>query len=115
MDLSSLKKYNDIYKYIQHVIGVFSKYLLSVPLRSKTGAAVTSAFKAILQDPIYSKPIRRRPVWVRTDKGKEFLNADFQGLLKREGIQFQICKYLTSNILLWNGLIERYVINFSGT
>jgi hypothetical protein len=74
------------------VIDVFSKYVHSVPLRSKTGAAVTSAFKAILQDPKYSKPIRSRPVCIRTDKGKEFLNAEFQGLFKSEGIQFQICK-----------------------
>jgi hypothetical protein len=74
------------------VIDVFSKYLHSVPLRSKTVAAVTSAFKDILQDPRYSKPFRRRPVWVLTDKIKEFLNAEFEGLLKREGIQFQICE-----------------------
>jgi hypothetical protein len=48
MDLSSLKIYNDNYKYILQVIDVFSKYLHSVPLLSKTGAAVTSAFKTIL-------------------------------------------------------------------
>jgi hypothetical protein len=51
MDLSSLQKYNDNYKYILQVIDVFSKYLHSVPLRSKTSAAVTSAFKAMLQVP----------------------------------------------------------------
>jgi len=31
-------------------------------------------------------------VWVRTDKGKEFLNTQFQTLLKREGIEFQVCR-----------------------
>jgi transposase len=29
---------------------------------------------------------------VRTDKGKEFLNTQFQELLKREGIEFQVCR-----------------------
>jgi len=29
---------------------------------------------------------------VRTDKGKEFLNKHFQVMLKREGIQFQVCR-----------------------
>jgi len=29
---------------------------------------------------------------VRTDKGKEFLNNHFQEMLKREGIQFHVCK-----------------------
>jgi len=31
-------------------------------------------------------------VWVRTDKGKEFLNTQFQTLLKREGIEFKVCR-----------------------
>jgi hypothetical protein len=38
------------------------------------------------------KPIRKRPVWLRTDRGKEFLSKLFQDMLKRKGIQFQICK-----------------------
>ena len=38
------------------------------------------------------KPFKRRHVWVRNDKGKEFLNESFQKLLKREGIQFQVCR-----------------------
>src|SRR5215469_1914408 len=91
MDLSSLKKH-DNYRYLLQVIDVFSKYLHSVPLPSKTGKAVTSEFESVLQDPKYSTPTRRRPIWVRTDKGKEFLNTEFQGLLRREGIQFQVCK-----------------------
>jgi len=87
----SLKKMNDNYGYLLQAIGVFSKYLHSVPLRSKTGREVTSAFESTLQDPKYLKPIHRRPIWVPTDKGKEFLNTLFHGLLKREGIPFQVC------------------------
>ena len=37
------------------------------------------------------KPLKRRPVCVRTDKGKEFLGSSFQKLVKREGIQLQVC------------------------
>jgi hypothetical protein len=74
------------------VIDVFSKYLHSVPLSTKTGKEVASAFESILHDPKYMKPIRRRPMWVRTDKGIEFLNTQFQALLKREGIEFQVCR-----------------------
>ena len=61
-----------------------------MPLRSKTGTAVSSAFRSILAK--YSKPVRRRPIWVSTDRGKEFLNRSFQAMLKKEGIQFQICR-----------------------
>ena len=38
------------------------------------------------------KPLKRRPVRLRTDKGKEFLGSSFQKILKREGIQFLVCK-----------------------
>ena len=90
MDMQSLSTYNDKYKYLLSVIDVFSKFLHIVPLRSKTGTAVSSAFRSILAK--YSKPVRRRPIWVRTDRGKEFLNRSFQAMLEKEGIQFQICR-----------------------
>ena len=79
MDMRSLNKYNDKYKYLLSVIDVFSKYLHIVPLRGKTGTAVTSAFRSIIAR--YSKPVRRRPVCVLTDKGKEFTNRTFQAVL----------------------------------
>jgi len=92
VDVQGISKYNDGVKYLLTVIDVFFKFLHILKLKSKTGKAVTSAFQSILKDPKYLKPIRRRPVWVRTDRGKEFLNRLFQDMLKREGIQFQISK-----------------------
>ena len=92
VDIHALSKFNNSYKYLLTAIDVFSKFLHIVPLKSKTGPAVTSAFQSILKDPKYSTPLRKRPIWVRTDKGKEFLNKNFQDMLKREGIQFQVCR-----------------------
>ena len=69
VDVRVLGKFNDNYKYILSDIEVFFKFLHLVPLRSKTGTAVASAFISIFED--FSR--RRRSVWVRTDKGKEFL------------------------------------------
>ena len=43
-------------------------------------------------DKKYSRPHKLRPITLRTDKGKEFLNKTFQDMLKHEGIQFQVCK-----------------------
>jgi len=74
------------------VIDVFSKFLHIVPLKSKSGKDVNAAFQSVLKDPRYLKPFKRRPVWFRTDKEKEFLNASFQKLLKREDIPFQVCR-----------------------
>ena len=89
VDVRSLGKYNDKYNYILTVIDVFSKYLHMVPLKVKKGAAVASAFESVLRD---QRNPKRRPIWVRTDKGKEFLAREFQAVLKRECIQFQVCK-----------------------
>ena len=72
------------------VIDASSKYLHIIPLQSKTGTAVSSVYRSILAK--YSKPVRRRPVWVRTDRGKELLNRTFQPMLRKEGIQFQVCR-----------------------
>ena len=60
MDMQSLSKYNDNYNHLLSVSDTFSKYLHIVPLRSKTGTAVRSAFRSILAK--YSKPVCRRPV-----------------------------------------------------
>jgi len=89
VDVRALGKYNDKYVYILSVIDAFSKFLHLIPLKSKTDTAVSSAFQSIFKDPRYST---RRPIWLRTEKGKEFLNRQFQDMLKREGIQFQVCK-----------------------
>jgi hypothetical protein len=87
IDVQNFSKYNDKNKYLLSVIDVFSIFLHIVPLRAKTGTGVASAFLSIL-----AKYTRRRPIWVRTDRGKEFLNRSFQDMLKKEGIQFQVCR-----------------------
>ena len=84
VDVRSLGRFNDSHKYILTVFDVFSKFLHIVSLKVKAGSAVASAFESVLRDPKYR---RRRPIWVRTDKGKVF-----QAVLKREGIQFQLSK-----------------------
>jgi hypothetical protein len=70
VDVQSFSKHNDKYRYLLTVIGVFTKYLHVVPLRWKTGTAVASAFQSIFNDSRYTtKQYKRRPVWLRTDKG----------------------------------------------
>ena len=68
LDVHSYAKYNDNFKYILSVIDVFSKFLCVIPVQTKSGTAVTAAFRSIFDD----KPNlpSRRPVWIRTDKGK---------------------------------------------
>jgi len=76
IDVQACAKYNDNYRYILSVIDVFSKYLHLIPIKTKSGPSVASAFRSIFDDPKYSTGCR--PIWVRTDKGKEFLKNIFR-------------------------------------
>ena len=55
-----------------------------------TATALSSAYRSIFAK--YSNPVRRRPIWLRTDRDKEFLNRTFQGMLKTDVIQFKVCR-----------------------
>ena len=72
-------------------MNVISKFLYLIPVKTSSGPAVTAAFRSIFDDK--PKLPWRRPVCVRTDKGKEFLNKHFQDVLRDEGLQFQVCRY----------------------
>jgi hypothetical protein len=76
VDVQALRKFHDRYKFLLTAIDAFSKFLHIVPLK-KTGRDITLSFLSTFKDPKYSKPIRRRPLMVRTDKGKEFLDMIF--------------------------------------
>jgi len=93
LDVQAYAKYKDNYRYILSVIDVFSKYLHLIPIKTKSGPSVASAFRFIID-------LRRRrtPIWMRTDKGKEFPNKHFQDMLRDEGLQFQVCRTPTLNV-----------------
>ena len=76
----SLKKYNKGYSYIMVAIDVFSRFAFAEAIKSKQGKDVTEAFKAMIKE--------RAPLYIQTDKGKEFLNKHFQNLMKKRGITF---------------------------
>ena len=87
LDVQSYAKYIDNFRYILSVIDVFSKFLYLIPVKTKSGPAVTAAFLSIFVDK--PKFTSQRPICVRTDKGKEFLNKDFQDMLRDESIQIR--------------------------
>jgi transposase InsO family protein len=86
-DMSSLTSHNSGYKYLLNAIDAFSKFAYSVPIRFKTAEAVVSAFRSIL-----ARTGGRRPLVVRTDKGKEFVNVKFRKLLDTEEIEMRVCR-----------------------
>jgi hypothetical protein len=80
----SLAEFNDGYKYILVVIDVFSKYVYTVPLKSKSADSVVNAFETIFEK------ITRMPMQMSTDKGREFRNNKFQQLMKKNHIQYDV-------------------------
>lgn len=89
VDMQEFAQYNDNYKYLLTVIDVLSKYAWAIPLKKKTGAEVVEAFQNIF------KESGRKPLMLRTDRGKEFVNEQFKKLSETEKIHH----YLTNNLL----------------
>jgi transposase InsO family protein len=92
MDVQNKAKHNDGVKYLLSVIDIFSNFLHLLPLKKQNGQSIATTLLSILHDPRYNKYIKRVPLKLRTDKGKEFLNTTFQNLLKRLGIDFSTCR-----------------------
>jgi len=79
--MSQYASQNKGYKYILNVIDTFSKYLFAVPLKKKTGKETAEAFARII------KTSKRCPKKLHVDRGKEFVNKDFEKMLKKFDIQ----------------------------
>ena len=72
--MTAFKEHNEGYKFLLHVIDIFSKYGWIIPLKNKQGVTVADALKKIFEE--------RRPGKVWVDKGKEFYNNNVKGLVE---------------------------------
>jgi integrase-like protein/chromodomain-containing protein len=85
VDMQMFANKNNGYRYILTVIDVFSKYSWAKAIKTKNGISIVNAFKNILKD-------NRKPIFIRTDKGTEFLNNTVQKFFSSNSI-----KHFTSN------------------
>lgn len=81
-DVSNLAKANDGVKFWLVVIDAFSKYLWVEKMLNKKSETVTTAFARIL------KRAGKSPTNLNTDKGGEFVNAQFQKYLSALNVNF---------------------------
>ena len=81
MDMTQLSKFNDGYKYVLLLIDAFSRFLWTMPIKSKTGPSVTNALETIIEEGGV------KVAKLRTDKGAEFLNRDMQKMLRGRNIE----------------------------
>jgi transposase InsO family protein len=96
VDLSSLMRYNNGYRYLLTAIDVLTKYGRVTMLRNKNAATVTEAFSDMIGDV--------KPRLLQTDKGTEFLNAQFQKMLADNGIKH----YTSENDDIKASIVERW-------
>jgi len=79
MHKSSLSTKIKGYKYLLNVIDLFTKYVYSIPLKSKSQHAVAEAFKKLF---ITCKPDK---LW--TDHSSEFINKTLKKILSDHNIE----------------------------
>ena len=92
-DISSLACSNKGYKFLLTCIDVFSKFAWIVQL---TGESLVNSFLSLLD-------LGRSLEKLQTDKGTEFLNRNFQSLLKESSIHF-----FTTKSGLKASVVERF-------
>ena len=74
-------KNNKGYRYISVVIGNFSKFVWTIPLKDKFTQSILDAFSQII------KTSRRKPYLLETDDGKEYVNKIFNKFLNNNNIK----------------------------
>ncbi len=78
IDMIPNSKANKGYQYILLVIDIFSRYVFLEPLKSKKASDVIEALKLIFK--------KRKPYYLRTDKGSEFISKQTARFLKENDI-----------------------------
>ena len=96
VDMHEFSRENDGYKFLLVVIDVFSKKGFVVPLKNKSAIEVIRGFKIILRD--------GKPMKLRTDRGKEFVNAMFRRYCQLNNINF----FTTQNRDIKCAVVERF-------
>ena len=97
IDLQKLKKENEGHVFLLTCIDVLSKYAWVVPLKDKTGASLTKAFRQIFAT-------GRKPLKLQTDKGTEFKNRLVQTFLRESKVEF----FTTENEDIKAAIVERF-------
>ena len=97
LDVQSLARANDGYKYLLTIVDTLSKKAWVRPLKDKRVTSVADAFEDVFQKS------GRVPRKLRTDQGLEFRGRALQELLERHGVH-----YFTSNNETKEAVVERF-------
>lgn len=95
-DMRSLEKSNYGYKYILTVIDVLSRYGWGIAIKSKKPSEIVKSFRKIFAE--------QKPLYLQTDRGKEFVNNIVKDYLNKNGVSF----FTTRNQTTKCALVERF-------
>lgn len=96
LDLSNLSRFNDGRRYLLVCIDVFSKVARVESTARKNADDISNAFTKMIID--------QKPVFLQSDRGKEFYNATFQKLLHDNDIKL----YSSNNEDIKAAVVERF-------
>ena len=96
-DVQNVAKNNDDYRYLVTCIDVFSKFAWVVPIKNKKAETVLDAFKSIVTES------NRKPNFLQSDQGTEFLNVKFKDYLSNIDVGFY---YVNSELKA--SVVERF-------
>ena len=86
-EMQLLSKFNEGFRFLLCIIGIFSKSSWVIHLKDKKGISIVNAFQILL------KESNRKPNKIWVDKGSEFYNNSFKKWLKDNDIKM----YSTNN------------------
>jgi transposase InsO family protein len=96
VDMQSLSRHNDGFRYILTCIDVFSKRAFAVALKDKRGSSIVGAFERIF--------LENTPNMLQSDRGSEFLNVEVQTLFRK----YNIHHYWSFNDDIKAACVERF-------
>lgn len=99
IDMQKHSKDNKGYKYILVCIDTFSKYAWVQPVKTKSAEDVTCSMSIILNN-----KLKRKPLNIQSDDGREFFNEKFKKLMK----QYKINHYSTYSAMKAS-IAERFI------
>ena len=79
--MDNVTKQNDGYAYFLLVVDILSKFVWTVPLRTRKGKEMVQALTQIFSD-------GRKPTNMRSDNGTEFVNKDIKTFLRQQNMNY---------------------------
>lgn len=95
VDMRYYSRQNRGFNYILNIIDCFSKYLFSIPIKTKKSTEIIKEFKKIFKD--------RKPIKLRSDKGGEFDNILFRKFCDQNNVRY----FTTQNSSIKCAIVER--------